>query len=231
MRWAGPADSSRVRGAALSNAAYEVVVERPVVSGDGDCRSCHPLTMSSSNARARRRKAGELRRLTDAEAAAVLDVDKTVSGLVEWVAIDKRFVRMDVQIHNPSGENLKLTAKVNLLRPGASSWALVWGSKGAAEHEESIRRLDMRGRHRNPDGELWLATSHKHRWSSVDNNDWAYTPDDIPHEMPGSVVSVDNYREVFEAFAAECNIGLADGYEWSDPPMDFPPEPAGLWEA
>lgn len=155
---------------------------------------------------------------------------KMVRAPVEWVPITGRFVRMDVQVHSQAEENLKLTAKVNRLRPGASSWALVWGSKGAAEYEESIRRLDMRGRHRNPDGELWVATTHKHRWSSVDNNDWAYTPDEIPHEMPGSAVRADDYREVFEAFAAECNIALADGYEWSDPTIDVPPEPDGLWE-
>lgn len=77
-----------------------------------------------------------------------MDATKTVSGPVDWASIDKRFVRMDIQVTNPAGENLKLTAKVNRLRPGASSWALVWGTKGAAEHEESIRRLDMRGRHR-----------------------------------------------------------------------------------
>lgn len=192
--------------------------------------SCEPSRMSRGNVRARLRAAGEMRFLTDGEAAALLTAEKMVDEPLSWEEQSERYVRTQVAVVNSLGEYLYLTGKVNRRRPGASSWALVWGRKVALEHPESIRRLDLRGRHRNPDGELWHDRTHKHRWSAADNNSWAYTPDDIPHEIPGSVVGVDNYREVFEAFAAECGVSLGDGYEWSDPPLEDATEQTGLWE-
>lgn len=187
--------------------------------------------MSTLKLRPRVRRAGELRYLTDANALSLLDAEKSVSAPIEWVVVDKRWVRMDVVVLNPADEPLKFVAKVNRQRPGTSSWILLWGSKHTGEHEENLRRLDMRGTHRNPDGEWWRSKTHKHRWSRSDNTDWAYTPLDIPHEIPGSFVTMDDYREVFEAFAAECGAELGHGYVWSDPPMDVLAGPEGLWEA
>lgn len=186
--------------------------------------------MSRGKVRARLRAVGEMRFLTDGEAAALLTAEKMVDEPLSWEEQSERYVRTQVAVVNGLGEYLYLSGKVNRRRPGASSWALVWGRKVDGEHPESIRRLDLRGKHRNPDGEWWHGRTHKHRWSVADNNAWAYTPDDIPHEVTGSVVGVDNYREVFEAFAAECAVTLGDGYEWSDPPLEEATQQTGLWE-
>lgn len=187
--------------------------------------------MSRRKVRSRLRALDEVRFLTDGEAVALLAADKHVEERVVWHARNGRFTRMQVGVVNALGEHLSLTGQVSALRPGASSWALVWGRKGQSEHPEAIRRLDLRGTHRNPDGQWWRCETHKHRWSAADNNDWAYTPDDIPHDVPGSVVGVDSYREIFEAFAAECDVSLGTGYEWADPALPEPPVQIGLWRA
>jgi hypothetical protein len=137
---------------------------------------------------------------------------------------------MKLDVTTVLGEHLKMTGRIPLAVPGRSHWTLVWGRKEAGETPESIRRLDLRDGHLNPDGERWDQKTHKHRWSEMENNAWAYTPDDIPHEQPGSPVTRDNYREVFEAFAAECGVSLSDGYTWSEPDLDSLRSDPGLWE-
>ncbi len=81
----------------------------------------------------------------------------------------------------------------------------------------ALRRLDLRDDHVNPDGVQWRRETHKHRWSVADANSWAYTPNDIPHDGRPEAVGPDNYRAIFEAFAAECQIGFGPNYNWNDP--------------
>lgn len=177
------------------------------------------------------RSAGDLRFLTDGEADALLAAEKQVDRPVAWTEqTDSRFVRMEVPVSNALSENLYLTGRINRLRPGVSGWALIWGRKAFREHPESIRRLDLRDTHRNPDGQWWRKQTHKHRWSAADNNDWAYTPDDIPHDQSASAVDADDYRAVFEAFAAECGVSLGRCYRWEEPVLTLDAGETGLWE-
>ena len=136
---------------------------------------------------------------------------------------------MSATVFNSLGETLQLVGRVSLAVPESSHWALLWGAKQALEHPEAVRRLDLRDGHVNPDGKRWDDETHKHLWSAADGNDWAYTPDDIPHEVGPSRVGPDDYRAIFEAFAMECGIGFGLDYRWTDPVLDLPAQ-TDLWE-
>jgi len=109
-------------------------------------------------------------------------------------------------------ERLVLMGRIPLVVPWSSHWLLVWGKKVEREQPETIRRLDLRDDHPNPDGKLFEGATHKHRWSVADNNAWAYAPDDIPHDPSIPPLIEDNYRAIFEAFANECGIKFGPDY-------------------
>jgi hypothetical protein len=74
-----------------------------------------------------------------------------------------------------------------------------------------IRRLDVNDAHRRTD------QTHKHTYQPPDGESF-YIPDDIPEVPRGPTVAPGIYRRVFDAFARECHILLADGY-WVEPEM------------
>jgi hypothetical protein len=188
--------------------------------------------MSRHILRNRLAKAGDSRRLTDGEADALLACTKSVETPVFWTPHDRRRLRMSVPVTNTLSERLTLTGSVSRDLPGMSSWTLTWGNKVAGDFTEAIRRLDLRGKHLgNADGAVWNYETHKHRWTQTDGDREAYTPDDIPHEHPGTPQTRDDYRAIFEAFSAECAIDLGAGYQWSDPALDSEDKMTdGLWE-
>lgn len=188
--------------------------------------------MSKRALRGRLKRAGEQRKLTDGEADALLACVKNVIAPVEWIPHDRKWFRMAVEVSNSLDERLKLTGNISRDTPGRSSWTFTWGDKRANEFPEQLRRLDLRGKHLgNADGAVWDYETHKHRWTQADGDREAYTPIDIPHEKPGSAMTRDDYRVIFEAFAAECGIGLGRGYLWSEPDLDGQQATTdGLWE-
>jgi hypothetical protein len=175
----------------------------------------------------RRRLSGleNFRSLTDTEAEMLLtDPALLVNEPVEWAVPqgqedDPAGVCMTVRVFNGAGENLRVTARIALAVPHRSHWLLIWGDKRDQERAVCLRRLDLRDRHANPDGEAWDNATHKHTWSVAAGNDWAYTPDDIPHDQVAEPVGPDDYRAVFEAFLDECQIGRGPDYKWQDPPL------------
>lgn len=74
-----------------------------------------------------------------------------------------------------------------------------------------IRRLCVNIEHRPFSG------THKH--SIVAQGENAYEPTDIPEPPMDSTVQPQVYREILEAFIAECLITCTSGYKWSSPPM------------
>ncbi len=190
------------------------------------------------SARGLRRRAADLadfRRLTDGEAEALLAARKQVNEPVKWLpskVVDGAVaeVRMGVTVLSPIGEHLAVSGRVSARKPHASHWMLVWGSKAHREHPETIRRLDLRDDHVNPDGKAWAAQTHKHLWSATENNAWAYTPDDIPHDPAPLPVGAEDYHAVFEAFTGELGIALGPDYTWSDPQLPPVQPPDTLWE-
>lgn len=70
------------------------------------------------------------------------------------------------------------------------SYTLVWAAC-------RVRSLDVGGPpHTNPDGAR-LPTPHKHRWTSADRDQWAYSPTDI---------TSNSLRGIFDEFLIESNI-------------------------
>lgn len=188
--------------------------------------------MRSGGLRRRMASLADAEHLSQAEADLILDpqVSKTVNEEVAWTTTDcPAEARFSVTVFNSTGATLTLRGRLLLDRPWRSHWLLTWGDKGDKQAVAVLRRLDLRDLHRNPDGETWEEETHKHRWSEVDGNSWAYTPTDIPHTPHVDPDTPDDYRSVFEAFAAECGISLGPDYKWSDPdltPGSTPP----LWE-
>lgn len=72
-----------------------------------------------------------------------------------------------------------------------------------------VRRLCVNGSHGN------ILGTHKHR-IALGGED-AYEPDDIPLIPLQPYVRAGAYREIMEAFIAECNIAIGDDYQWTDP--------------
>ncbi len=161
------------------------------------------------------------RELTDPEAQALLSSDctRTVNEAVEWTAAGGES-RFSVQVFNTRSETLTLRGRINEAVPHRSHWLLVWGDKRRQEHAVVLRRLDLRDDHDNPDGQAWRGETHKHTWSQDEDNAWAYTPDDIPHDPDPGPVGADDYRAIFEAFVAECGVGFGPDYCWTDPKLD-----------
>lgn len=188
--------------------------------------------MSNIALRRRLAKAGEQRRLTDGQAEAILAAEKSIDAPIQWKPHNRTWFRMTVEVSNRLGERLKMTGNVSRDYPGRSSWTLTWGDKTAGEFPEAIRRLDLRGKHLgNADGSIWDYETHKHRWSQADGDREAYTPTDIPHDQPGSAITRDDYKVIFEAFAAECDIGLGPTYDWSGPRLECDDMTTdGLWD-
>ncbi|MFJ9343457.1 hypothetical protein ACIRP0_29820 [Streptomyces sp. NPDC101733] len=91
----------------------------------------------------------------------------------------------------------------------------------------NIRRLDVRGTHRDRIGEDYVCRTHKHRWSEARANKDVYAPTDIRHEVAvpedTSLEAMDQeYRRVLLDFMGECNITIGSGYNWVIPPA--PPQ-------
>jgi hypothetical protein len=172
----------------------------------------------------------EFRLLTDVEAHRLIDdlsVTKVIDEPVVWEVTRTRNqrpaeVRMKVTVENSLSERLVLDGRITLEFPWRSHWVLTWGSKSHHERPETIRRLDLRDKHRNPDGQAWGRETHKHLWSVEHGNSVAYTPIDIPHDPAVPPVRPDDYRAIFEAFAHEVNIDFGSEYIWQDPPLDTP---------
>ncbi len=111
-----------------------------------------------------------------------------------------------------------------LLMDMAISRRCLWRYKyQLRSHGVILRRLDVRGTaHRNPlaagGSEFPASTTHKHRWTDKHRDAVAYSPSDIP-APEALIVTGDEYRQVFEAFAKECRIELdaSSGYRWVEP--------------
>ncbi len=187
--------------------------------------------MAASSFRRRASSLDGYRLLTDPEAFYLLseEAGNEINETVVWHGAGTANVRCRVAVLNDRGERLSLRGRISLRFLECSHWMVVWGDKAHQEHPEEIRRLDLRDDHDNPDGATWRSVTHEHRWSEAEGNSWAYTPDDIPHDPDRAYVGADDYRAIFEAFAAESKIGFGPDYTWTDPPLREEGNP-GLWE-
>ncbi|MCK8680212.1 hypothetical protein [Streptomyces lichenis] len=99
----------------------------------------------------------------------------------------------------------------------------------------NIRRLDVRGTHRDRAGEDYICRTHKHRWSEARADKDVYAPTDIRHDpdvpQDVSLTAMEvEYRQVVLDFMSECNIEVGTGYAWSSPPVLPETLPVEGWE-
>jgi len=174
-------------------------------------------------------------RLTDALARSILDpsagLTLTIDHLIDWEPLGFQGsglgVHTSIPILSEIREPLALRIRIMSSTPWSSHYLLIWGTRltGCV----NLRRLDLRDDHRNPDGaEVWTARTHKHTWSESHADCMAYTPTDIPHD-PDLTVGVDEYRQVFEAFCAECYVALGPSYRWTEPSLPGRGGGESLW--
>jgi hypothetical protein len=103
---------------------------------------------------------------------------------------------------------VRLIMTVSLLRPEKYTLLLLRG-------EQVLRRLDVRGSHRNPpatSGQEWKVQTHKHAWSDGYADKVAYTPPDVRT----MTFARDEYEVIFRAFCRECGVDFQG--RWTDPP-------------
>lgn len=103
----------------------------------------------------------------------------------------------------PHARDAELLVTIN--RQRVEQLWLVYLADGA-----NVRRLCVNHEHRP------YAGTHKHKAECLPPDD-CYEPDDIPAVPVSPDVGPELYREVFEAFAAECHVVLGDDFEWSPP--------------
>lgn len=151
-------------------------------------------------------------KLTDQLVAALLDRAAALELRVPVVWETRpTALRAHIGVHNVHGLPVVLGAQILSDKPWKFTTYLML-------YNTHIRRLDVNGSHKNRSAgrELWQGATHKHRFSEQHQDSEAYTPTDIP-SIPLSGVVGEHYREVFEAFCAECSIKLAGAYALSDP--------------
>jgi hypothetical protein len=118
--------------------------------------------------------------------------------------------RLRKAVDHERGENLILDMHISEALPWKYTVQLMWNRR-------PIRRLDVRGSHRNTcdgSGQVWSQETHKHAYSDAYDLARAYTPDDIP-KTEGRVIGTGEYKSVFEAFLEECQI--ENEATWEEP--------------
>lgn len=158
-------------------------------------------------------------RITEAQVELLLASDLSIVGEPVWT-LTHQDCRAELAVHNHAGQNVRRNIRIVRAIPSRYHLVLRWG-------RTEMRKLDVRDDHRNPDQarEVWELRTHKHRFTDEWGHAWAYTPDDIP-DTSNPTASLDEYAEVFDAFAAECGINL-DRFTWLDPPIET--RERGLW--
>jgi hypothetical protein len=109
-----------------------------------------------------------------------------------WTRIDVPVVIEDKDIKDVS---LRISVSVSS-ETGKSDFALIWNGNIC------VRRLCVNGSHTNKhtNAERWIRRTHKHRWTDICMDRFAYTPTDI--------TAVDLHGH-FAQFCAECGISCS----------------------
>jgi hypothetical protein len=121
---------------------------------------------------------------------------------------NRNWLQFEGFLDSPSDTSLRLNMAVSILREERYRIIVRRG-------EQILRRLCVRGSHRNPlasSGETWIGKTHKHRWTEQFADKLAYTPPDIATPT----FERSEYERVFRAFCKESNIDFRG--RWNDPP-------------
>jgi hypothetical protein len=151
--------------------------------------------------------------MTEGEAAYLLSPASRLTARVSPNWGDRGVtVETKISVENKRGETIWRDMHISTIVPWKYTVQLRWGN-------EPVRRLDVRGTHRNPGrgrSQYWRNETHKHRWTDAHRMNLAYSPTDLP-DTTAKAVAPGEYRLIFEAFCKECGIVLASSYRWVEP--------------
>jgi len=155
--------------------------------------------------------------LPESEIQRILDAGATFSDSPRWAARYQNiyWVQFGGFVDSPLDPGLRINMAVSVRRPEKYTIAYLRG-------EQMLRRLDVRGSHRNPttaSGATWVVATHKHRWTDTHADQVAYEPPDVatPEEMESG-----EHERVFNEFCTECRIGFTG--KWNDAPLHLQTE-------
>lgn len=144
--------------------------------------------------------------LTEQEAERILQDRKRITEDVQWRKADEGefWLKCELDVENSLKANLKLHLNWNVEEPSLFSFSLI------LSNAYRIRGLDFNGSHmnRHSDTTRWMAETHKHKWTDLCRDSFAYTPRDI---------TADGIQEVFRQFCAECNIQFSGRFSSAPP--------------
>lgn len=125
----------------------------------------------------------------------------SVQGHHHWKRkANKSWLRVDVPVEiddNAIKKDVNLKVSISFsFETGKSDFALIWNNNIC------VRRLCINGSHTNShtNTERWARQTHKHTWTDICMDRFAYTPNDI---------TADDIHGQFVQFCAECGIACS----------------------
>lgn len=132
--------------------------------------------------------------LTEKEAQRILQATKIIRENVVWqLDNNASWAKCSLNVENKLRVNLKMYLNCNNEERSFFSFSLI------LSNAYCIKRLDVNGSHKNrhADKNLWQGETHKHEWTDICRDSYAYTPDDIS----GKDIEV-----IFRQFCNECKV-------------------------
>jgi len=148
--------------------------------------------------------------LTEIEVNKILSSPKDIIENIDWIPSGS-WHKCELNVGNKLKVDLKLFINVNSRIPALYSLSLILSNC------YRIAGLDVNGSHTNKhtDRNKWKNETHKHRWTDVCRDSWAYTATDIV------TLSIE---EAFSTFCKECNINFRGNFR------TLPPKQMTLFE-
>lgn len=134
--------------------------------------------------------------LTESEADRIMHATKTIPGDLAWnYDSSEAWAKSELKVINTLGMDLRIFANVNMNEPSLFTFALI------ANRAFRIRGLCVNRGHQNKhtNDEVWHPGTHKHRWTDICRDRFAYTPDE---RISGEI------EEAFRQFCVECNVSF-----------------------
>jgi len=130
--------------------------------------------------------------LTEMQVNNILKSPKDITEDINWITLGS-WHKCELNVRNRLKVDLKLFINVNSKIPSLYSLSLILNNR------YRIVGLDVNGSHTNKhtDTNKWKNKTHKHRWTDVCHESWAYTPTDV---------KTSTLKEAFNSFCKECNI-------------------------
>ncbi len=139
--------------------------------------------------------------LTDDQIARILSAPKTVRENINWRPRGNvAWVGCEVQVENPLKVTLHIYVNANLLDRRKYGFALI------LSRNYRIASFESNGSHdnRHTNNEKWRSQPHKHRWTEVCRDSFAYTPKDI---------DTSSLESAFRSFCMEIGVDFGGTIE------------------